>query len=234
MGEFYYIGKRRKRKRHSRLFRVGLLLLSALAFCRFSLYPHIEALAEAETQTHIERLFNEKLGEVLLSGEFESEHLVTMSHTAEGRVASVTVDTVRLNLFKYRVAAAVLAEIGARDVSLTLPVSSLFGVILFSGIDGKLPVKVRTAEKLTARFASDLEESGINQTLYTLSIALDIGITCLLPSGIHRATVSCKAPICELLIVGEVPDSFTDISRLTDDVTEYDIDDAVDFGSVLH
>ncbi len=233
MGECYYIGKRRKRKKHRWIFRAALLLLGAIAFCHFSLYPHIEALAEAETQTHIERLFNEKLGEVLLSGEFESDPLVAMSHTADGRVASVTVDTVRLNLLKYRVAAAVLAEIGARDVSLTLPVSSLFGVILFSGINGGLPVKIRTAEKLTARFATDFEESGINQTLYTLSFALDIGITCLLPSGIHRATVSCAAPVCELLIVGEVPDSFTDINRLTDDVTEYDIDDAVDFGSVL-
>ena len=229
----YYIGKRRRKRRHRWAWRVIFVFICLALFFHFSVYPSIKALAKAETETHIERLFNEKLGAVLLSDEFKSGDMITMTHTADGRISSVAVDTVRLNLFKYRVASAVLAEIGARDISLSLPFSSLFGVILFARTDGALPVRVHVAERLSARFSSDFKESGINQTLYTLSFGLHIGVTCLLPCGIYRTTLICEAPVCELLIVGDVPDSFTDINRLTDEVTEFDIDDAVDFGSVL-
>lgn len=230
----YYIGNRRRKRRHRWAWRILFLLVCLALFLHFFVYPPIKALAKAETETHIERLFNEKLGEVLLSDEFKSGDMIAMTHTADGRVASVAVDTVRLNLLKYRVASAVLAEIGARDIALSLPFSSLFGVLLFARTDGALPVRVHVAERLSARFSSEFEESGINQTLYTLSFGLNIGVTCLLPCGIYRTAIVCEAPVCELLIVGDVPDSFTDIDRLTDDVTEFDIDDAVDFGSVLH
>jgi len=36
------------------------------------------------------------------------------------------------------------------------------------------------------------------------------------------------------VIVGDVPDAFTQIVRLTDDITESDIDDIFDFGAELN
>ncbi len=234
MGDSYYIGSHRCRRKKSQKIRIVILLSVALfLLCRFSLYPHIEAMTVAEAHNRIERIFNEKLGAELLSDAFKNEPLIDISYSTDGKVSSVKVDTVRLNLLKYRVATAILSDIGSRDLSVSLPISGLFGTVLFSWVEGEIPAKIRIAERLSASFSSDFEESGINQTRYTLSFCVRVGIYCLFPGGAHRATVNCTAPACEILIVGEVPDSFTDIDRLTDDVTEFDIDDAVDFGSVL-
>ncbi len=231
MGDSYYIGRRRRKRKKGRFFLILLFLVFLL--CHFSLYPHIKALTAAAAQNHIERIFHEKLGAVLLSEEFKNDPLIHISYSADGKVSSVSVDTVRLNLLKYRVATTILAEIGARDIPLSLPVSSLFGIVLFSEIGGEIPVKIRVAERLGASFASHFKESGINQTLYTLLFTVEVDVYCLFPGGAHRTAIRCSAPTCEMLIVGEVPDSFTDIDRLSDDVTEFDIDDAVDFGNVV-
>ena len=46
-------------------------------------------------------------------------------------------------------------------------------------------------------------------------------------------TLHISTAAAETLIIGEVPDSFTDIDRLTDGEDELYVDDAVDFGDVV-
>ena len=230
----YYIGKRR-RKSNRRSIRALLILplvfLSLLLVIRASLYPQIKAMAHTEAQNRIERIFHEQLMETLQSQ--EERIPLSVTYSSEGRVTSATVDSFLLNAIKQETARGLIQKIGATRLSLSLPLSSLLGSVLFAGLDASLPVNVHISERLSAAYRSDFAEKGINQTLLSLSLCITVDVYYHFPIGVQRETVCCEALLYELLIVGEVPDSFIDINRLTDDVSEYDIDDAIDFGGIL-
>jgi sporulation protein YunB len=238
MGNLYYVGKRHsrfKRGRKRRFFLRGLLIFLALfLLCNFTLYPHISALAESNIERKISSIAASKIAEILEVGEYRYDDLIHISYTADGRVSSVSVDTVALGSLQNKMALSVLSSLAVEDLTVSIPLSNMFGIVFFSRVGGELPIKVRTAESMTAGFVSALQESGINQTKHTISFQMEIGIYYLLPTLCQKMTVNASFCAAETVIVGEVPDSFTNIHRLTDDVSEYQIDDAVDFGDVVY
>lgn len=209
-----------------------MLLLAVFLFINLVLYPQAAALAERAIQNRITEITSVHAMQVLAQTEYGYEDLLCIRYAENGRVASVSVDTVKLNILRFRLANAILAALGGTSVTLSLPITNAAGLLFLSGW-GEATVKARCAESLTAGFSSSLTPCGINQTRHALSFEMQIDVTYLLPLFRKTVTVLCSIPAAETVIVGEVPDTFTDISRLTDDVTEFDIDDAVDFGSIV-
>ena len=230
----YYIGKRRRRIKGRHLFLIfalGLLLLTLLL--NAALYPQVLALAKSRITNRLSSLSAEEICTVLSEEDVRYEDLIRISYGTDGKVTAVSVDTVRLTLLKERIALRILALLQTKSFSVSVPFGNVIGFLPLSEMPGEIPVTVRTAESMRAGFRSSFEEAGINQTRHTISFVFETEVYCLLAGKTERITLSNVFPAAETVIVGEVPDSFTDISRFTDELDEYDIDDAVDFGSVL-
>ena len=54
-----------------------------------------------------------------------------------------------------------------------------------------------------------------------------------MPMSTQTMNVTTKYCVAETVIVGEVPDAYTKINRLDDELSESDIDDIYDFGATL-
>lgn len=239
MGNAYYIGNMRHARRKSCslgrriLFLILLALLILLLVCRFSVYPYIEGAIESESKRRLTALCAEKTTEVLSEGGYGYSDLISLAYTADGRVASATVNTVTLNLLRYKIAMAILKELKDETLSVRVPYSNLFGAIFLPSSTGGMRFDVQTAESLLASFSSHFEERGINQTRHLITFDLSLEIYFLLPLRYRTMTLHISTAAAETLIIGEVPDSFTDIDRLTDGEDELYVDDAVDFGDVV-
>ena len=205
-----------------------------MIICRFSLYPYIEAVVESEAKNRLTALCAEKMTEVLSGGDYGYEDLIRLSYTQSGTVASASVNTVTLNLLRYRIASAMLTELKKQSFTIKVPLSNLFGIVFFSPLSGGVSVTVECADSMRASFVSEFEECGINQTRHVIFFEFTLDSYFLLPVRYRKLSLVCRVSAAETLIVGEVPDSFTDIDRLTDDLSEIDIDDAVDFGDVVY
>ncbi len=239
----FYIGNGRKRprskkdrrRRRRRLCALFVCFLVALAlFAHFSLLPQVKALCESSLSNRLETLASSKAYTVLSEGEYRYTDFIKLSYATDGAVQSASVDTVGLNLLKTRVALLVLEALSTEDISVSVPTGNLLGFLFFSEVGGEVSVSARVAEGMRARFHTVFTEAGINQTRHAIGFSLDFTAHYLLPTGRETVAFSVEIPIGETLIVGKVPDSLTQISRLTDGVTEYDIDDAVDFGNVIN
>ena len=149
-------------------------------------------------------------------------------------MASASVNTAALNLLRSRIAKGILAELKENALSVRVPLSNLFGIILLSSSKGGLNVTLHTAESIISSFSSHFEECGINQTKHLITFDFSLEVYFLLPLYYQTMTLTFSVAAAETLIVGEVPDSFTDIERLTDSAEEYLVDDAVDFGNVVN
>ena len=115
-------------------------------------------------------------------------------------------------------------------MTVAIPIASLIGINFFPSRP-TINVNLRLSESINAYFLSNFEEQGINQTRHSILFHLTLEVLVLVPSHTKRITVSREFPFAETVIVGDVPDAYTKISRLTDDITETEIDDIYDFGA---
>ena len=87
------------------------------------------------------------------------------------------------------------------------------------------------ARAVYADYENTFSAAGINQTRHTVSVKITVSSGVYLPGYSAETTIETHIIIAETVIVGDVPDAFTKIDRLTDDVTEDEIDDIYDFGA---
>lgn len=238
MQENYYIGRHRSRRRDVcpflRFFVLFLALLLALSLgLHFSLLSQVRALCETAIVNRLEVLGNEEAYRVLQKEGYSYGDFIRLTYDANGMVRSASVDTVRLNLLKMRLATEVLTRLHTENVTVSVPLGNVIGHIYLSGKGKDLSLTARVTERMHARFHTAFTSSGINQTHHKIGFSLHFTATYLLAARTEQVSFVIDIPIGETLIVGEVPDTLTQINRLSDDVTEVEIDDAVDFGNLL-
>ena len=237
MGDAYYLGERRYRKKRRRLpytlLIVLLCLLAVSLFIHTTLFSSLYLLCENTSKNRLETIANEAAYALLSEENCCYTDFIRLTYAQDGSVASASVDTVRLNLLKIRIALSVLRALKTENVSVSVPLGNLSGLIFLSGRGKELPIEVRLSEGVRARFHTEFVEAGINQTRHTMGISLDFTAVYLIAAKQKTFSFSVEIPIGETLIVGKVPDSLTQINRLCEEISEIDIDDAVDFGNVL-
>ena len=237
MAGAYYIGKRRRGGRRlptKRAFFILLAMVIALALLlQAVLLNHVRALCETSITNRLEALANQKAYEMLSESDCSYSDFILLSYGADGGVRAASVNTVKLNLFRSALALGVLEKLTDDTFSVSVPVGNMLGLLFFSGKGGNVTVTTQVAEGLRARFSTVFTTAGINQTRHAIGISLDFTAYYLLPTGKERVGFSINIPLGETVIVGDVPDTLTQINRITDDISEIEIDDAVDFGHVI-
>ena len=243
MGNDFYLGghrstpcvRKRKRWRFWRFFLILICIsLMISLWLNYALLPQLRALCATAIAN---RLQKEAEGEIYSLLETEGctyEDFIHLRYGANGEVRSASVDTVKLNRLRTRLAVALLSFLSERDIAVSVPVGNLQGVLLFSGLWGDLTLHARVTEGLRTHLDTVFTEAGINQTRHSIGFSFTLQATYLLARKAEQTKITLVIPIGETVIVGEVPDSLTQINRFTDEITETDIDDVVDFGDAVH
>lgn len=236
--ERLYATGRRAHSRGSALRRtLAFFLFVCLAFFlifNFQLYPGIAALAHAAAVNRVQGIIATAFSSTVAENAELYEGLVSIGYRADGIVSSLSCHTARLNAARNQLLLSVLAALRESDcITVSIPLGNLFGAEILSGRGPRMEVRVLLAEGATAHMDSQFTTEGINQTLHRVLFSLSVHLTVMTPTRPVTATVTQSYPVSETVIVGEVPDAYTQISRLTDDVTEEDIDDMNDFGAHL-
>ena len=154
---------------------------------------------------------NQTTEKLLLDAEFDEENFFTTENKINGTVSKVTVDSKTANLFKAKLSQGVLDMIDkyGKEVIEMAPFSSYGYSFVPFGI--RIPVLVVPIEILSLDFKSELVDSGINQTLYRLNIEVEIAVKLLLPIGSEIFNVKTTVPVVQTVIVGDIPDSYTNV-----------------------
>lgn len=218
-----------RRVSHSRsavIFIAVLLIISATVLlalnCAF--YPAIVSLAKVKVQNDTYSMLLSSMSEHMKNNPSVYSDFIDINYDANGNVSSVSANTVNLNL----VLTAIMTELfssldSVRSFEETIPLGSVFGSDLNSGIGPNLTVRITSARTARAHIGSSFVSCGINQTLHRLTFDVDMELFALMPSGKKEFTVSHSLPIAETIIVGKVPSAYASINRLTEDISETDI-----------
>ena len=227
------IGEKRK-KIPLRFKLLCILLVVILIFTFFTLRLH--TIAAELGQNKLSLFFSSAVTNAMAMklNEWQADYrdFVTLTFKEDGDVAALTTDMVRLLSLQNDVCQAVFSSYSAlSSLSLSVPFIWLLGIDFLSFDGPSTKITVVPTRYLHTYYTSEFEEAGINQTRHRIVFHVEGTFTLLFPQGKESVTVLEKYCIAETLIVGKVPDAYTDITRLTDDIVESEIDDIYDFGA---
>ena len=189
----------------TKLVLLALLLITAL-YLHFNWLPTVRSLVAMEVDNETSNLINDAVDAYLAGGGLCYEDLVTLDRTADGGVAAARIDLAAVNRMKSTILRELDQRVPARiREKVRVPLGNVILPTLFSGHGVSLPVRVVNLRSTNAELESSFSQAGVNQTLHTLSLRVEVDLLLLTPAGIFSRQVSAAVPVAQTIIVGDVP-----------------------------
>lgn len=205
--------------------------ISFIFICNLQIHPYATALVRAKAQNEITAEINGAIDTAVRNLSCTYTDMISVHYGEDGRVSALSVDTVQVNLLRASILKEALKTLEYKKThNVTIPIGSLIGE-LSSGKGPSIPITIILTDALQCSVVTNFYEAGINQTLHTISLKLKVSCKALIPTGSCTFDVTAECPIGQTVLIGDVPEAFTKIHRLTDDITETEIDDIYDFGA---
>lgn len=221
---FIEVRSLKKVRRRMAVILISLLFLTVLFIASFNqLLPIVNARAIQYSRSYATEVINLGIKSVL---EEEVSDVVRVAYDGNMSVVSLSTDTVALNRIKTEAALRILEILSEEGRgTLNIPIGNLSGMYLLSGRGFPLSIRLIPTDSVLVETESSFTEAGINQSRHRISlrVTLRLGVIIL---GRHNAVEVCDSTvISDTVIVGRVPDSYTDIEKIDDET----LGDIVDF-----
>ena len=201
----------KKRRRRAKILFYSALAVAALLLVRARLRPYVADLAEMEGKRLGADAITRAVVRVFSREKPEYSDVVSVTYGADGRVVSLRADASKLNALRLAVGDAVADELGEKPASsVKVSLGSLAGE-LFSGRGISVGVKLDTVGTVDVDFESEFVSAGINQTLHRIKMNVVVSFTILVATYRVDTKSTCAFDLAETVVVGSVPDNYTDI-----------------------
>lgn len=207
----------KKRRRALRLLLLALLLLTALIlYAEQNLTRVTLALAQADARTLAANILGAAADKVVADGVGYDE-LMIVTRDDSGRVRLLQADTDAMNRLAARAGAAAQEYLRQEtEHTVRVPLGSMLGLTLLAGAGPEITVEVLPVGTVSARFDTEFEAAGINQTRHRIFLTLTAKVRLVIPTGSSVIATSTQVAVAESIIVGDVPEAFTDVADQDD------------------
>lgn len=212
------IVSRKKRFLRTVLFLIVLLivLLSlSVALLSVNMRPAMAALAIARIRSVAARAMNDAILESM--GDETNYARLIQVHESSERVYMLQANTHKMNILAADCAEAAqerIAQMG--DQGISIPIGTITGISFLAGKGPSLKVTFSPAGSVQSEFNSEFVSSGINQTLYRVNPLLTASVRLVMPGVSETIFVRAEAAIAESIIVGDVPEVYTNVASEED------------------
>ena len=208
------------------------LCFSIVLIYNFQIIPVLIPLTEAQTTTDITAKLQHTIRNTVASGNYTD--FVQLRYGTDGSVVSLETNTAAIAMITGTITEASIAALCGKDrMTIQIPLGTLSGGALLTGRGPNISIPLAVSPEITCEIENAFYESGINLTLLRFIAEVEVELYALPPVAPKKIQVEAEYCIAETVIVGKVPDAYTKINRLTEDIEESDIDDIYDFGATL-
>ncbi len=192
-----------------------LVFILILRVVNFRIMPTFRTVAESKAQSVATLCVNTAVNELMKSGRYTYDALMDIRVGESGNVIAIQSNVATINQMKAELADEISKKIENLDVSESyIPFGNFLGSDIFSGIGPRIPVRIVPLGYSVINMKNSFESAGINQTKHEVYLDITVSVTALLPVSRAGASVSTMVPIAETIIVGEVPDNYTNVEGL--------------------
>lgn len=207
-----------KMRRKFLIFLFVLLTVSivGIVFIDTSLKPTMNAVAEVRVRYYAVDIMNRAIKQVTASND-SIKSVVEVLTNADGSVKLVQTDSVEMNRLSTLVsqtAQDMLQEL--TEINISIPLGSIVSNGIFSGKGPNIIVNMVPAGAVNTSFSTEFENAGINQTRHRVYLEVTAQVRMVAPLSGGAIEVKTVVPITEMIIVGDVPDTYINVDSLDD------------------
>lgn len=200
-----------------RVIAVILLIIAAVVILlENNLRGVILRLASAKASAYAISAVNKATDEIM-SGIDPSIKLISVRTDDNGEIAMLESNTVLMNSLAVRIATRTSEIMHENDADVIyIPLGAITGIDFLAGMGPRIPVSILPVGTVTTSFASEFETAGINQTRHKIILMSNCKVHLVVPTGAKTVSVVHELIVSENIVVGRVPDSFTDVNNEED------------------
>jgi len=206
---------RKRRRRRALLVTAVLILLTGLFYkAEMRLAPAMQTAALQKAHTMAMAAMTEAIRDqvTLNPGVGDYQQLMYIERDSEGRITLMVMDTQLLN----RLISNVVLDAEQRleqltKQSLSLPLLSLTGSQLFSGMGPDVRFSFRMSSAPVLQLKDEFTEAGVNQTRHRIYVELTTQLRVIAPFTRAEESVTATVLLAEGIIVGYTPDTYVNI-----------------------
>lgn len=207
---------------------LSLTISSFTLYLDFRLREIVKTFAKSAIKTVIINCANRASQKVLSELDITYDMLAVISRNEQGLATSVEIDAITANKVKSHISNEIANALASYEkVDIAVPLFAAFGIYRTSLNWPKLKYTVHTTTTVISGFESRFESAGINQVLHQILLTINLESDLAFLGKNTAQTTSTNFIIAQTVIVGAVPEAFTNVTNTTDEVQE----DIFDFGA---
>ena len=196
-----------------------------MIYCICALRPGVTVLAKSRANEIATIIVNRAVSEKLQNENIEVSDIMEFTYSQDGKITTASGNVARISKLKSDLALTVTDAIKSISESeLSIPLGSLSGVDILYGTGPKIPLTITPYGYATADIKTKFSHEGINQTIFEVEASVTADVAVYMPTIRTSQKISATVPVISAIIVGDVPDSFTNVERhgeeYEDDVLE--------------
>ena len=191
-----------------------ILLFFCTAVYVFSVMrPAFAALAENRAKELAARIINEVVVQQFAQ-ETDYDDIVSFERSDDNKINAVKSNLAGVSKLKSDLSLDILQKISALNgQQLSVPLGSLMGSDLFAGFGPEIPFEIKPYGTVNTDIQTEFTEAGINQTKLDVTISVKADMSILMPTMRKKSTVETTVPVIQTVIVGDIPQSYTNVDR---------------------
>lgn len=183
-------------------------------YVEVSIKPTLASICEVKAKVIATQIINDTVREELNKDALKEQILIP-TYDREGKVNMIRTDAMVMNTISSNIARNVQQKIvDLKNQSFSIPLFTALDSQLLAGKGPRLNFTILHQGSVLVDFVTEFAESGINQTRYKIYITVDVEISVLSPVTTSSTTVGSNVLIAEVVIVGDVPDSYMNLPSL--------------------
>jgi sporulation protein YunB len=207
---------RRNRKKILFLFLIFVVLPTLIyifSTIRNYFMPLAFSMAESKAKSVGTLIINDTVSQQVQSENVNYTALFDIQKNSSGEISAIIANTAKMNLLKSQLSTEIQKRINeVHTQQIGIPLGSMLNNEFTAGRGPNIPIKLVTVGAITIDFTSSFESAGINQTRHEVLLEIKMTVSAVLPTGNSVAVVSSKVPVAQTIIVGNVPESYTNIA----------------------
>lgn len=209
---------RKDRKRRIRLMIVFFMLALIIVADR-SVRPTVRAVAISQTQNRIGVMVQQSVLDTIVQDDIRYSSLVALSQNNNGDTVALTTDTVRINQLQSELLKKIIIDLGrCKELSIGIPLGTLFGGHWMAGLGPLVNFRLLPTGIVHTKIINQFDSAGINQTRHQIQLQVAVDMISVLPGYRISSQVKTTVVLAETVIVGLVPDAYTEVYGGTDDL----------------
>lgn len=209
-----------KKSTKKRLTKIGItVLIMIIVFGIFMnmfeerLGKFIADMAENTVKSKAAIIISKSIYDEIDKGEITYDKLVSFEKDNTGKITALKTNIIEINRLKSKLSVKILDELSNMDTAeLEIPIGSIIGGELFAGKGPSIKVNVIPVGSVEAEIDNEISSAGINQSRHQIMMKVYADLTII--TAVTRLSTSVETYICiaETVIVGDVPNSYTNIN----------------------